>query len=89
MSDNMINREYTFKKDCGWKEDHNFRHPDELMVEITLDEYRELVNNKAVQEYKLDKMKEEYNQKEEALKKEVERLKNIILKEKEEEEEEE
>lgn len=58
---------------------NNYQHPAEIMVTITLNEYRELVEIKANHKLKYDELQSEKWKMESELKKEIERLKNKLL----------
>lgn len=58
---------------------NNYQHPAEIMVTITLNEYRELVEIKASHKLKYDELQSEKWKRESELTKEIERLKNKLL----------
>lgn len=52
--------EQVFKKDTSWGANANdFKGEDEIMVHITLHEYRELVEIKAKQDYRIEQKNKE------------------------------
>ena len=80
-----------FRKECSYGNTDNFQHPDELMVTITLKEYRELVSSKATKESDISKLKNEYWEKEKEYQDKIQKLEQkldkILLRAKEDEEE--
>lgn len=68
------NHSIEFRKSCDYGNSDNFQHPDELMVTITLKEYRELVSSKATKESDINKIKNEYWEKEKEYKDKIQKL---------------
>lgn len=74
------NHSIEIRKNCEYGNVDNFQHPDELMVTITLREYRELVSSKARTESDMNKIRNEYWEKEKEYKARIEKLeKNFLM----------
>lgn len=75
------NKKITYGKEiAGYYGDvADYQHPDEIMVTITIREYRILVEQNAKSDFELAKVRNEFYEKEKKLNAEIERLRSKIL----------
>ena len=73
------NHSIEFRKSCDYGNADNFQHPDEIMVTITLKEYRELVSSKASKESDMNRIRNDYYEKEKEYKARIEKLERKLL----------